>query len=285
MMRETGKPVIKSFYKVYFHLDYWKLKYQSDTYPLLVILSVALIQFSTFFVCKNLTVCSAITLILLLPQLMLSTMVHNHAHVSIFRGELPNWIVNILFFLETGMRVVQFKIQHNFGHHCFYLDPDREKDPASLSKADGSTMSRWEFMIRDIFVYMPDTIRIGKSYPHLLNRCYLELGICVTTLAILLLLHPLKTFIVFLIPILLIRRFFILLVYEDHVHLSIDNVYGASHTKKNSLVNIIFFNNGYHLAHHLKPATHWSKLPQVHQQIESQITTTPSNTFLNQLLK
>ena len=276
---------IKSLIQDSFALNSWQLKYLTDLYPLSMLLSVALIQFSIFFFCEQLKVAVIVALVLLLPQLMLSTMVHNQAHVAMFRGKFPNWIVNVLFFLETGMRVVQFQIQHNFGHHCFYLDPDRDKDPASTTKADGSTMSRWEFMIRDIFLYIPDTIRIGKSYPHLLNRWYLELGVCLTVLAILLILHPLKTLILFLTPILLIRRFFMLLVYEDHIHLPLEDVYGACHNKKNPLSNIVFFNNGYHLAHHLKPSLHWSKLPQLHQQIESKITVTPSNTFFNQLFK
>lgn len=267
-----------------FGLSGWQLKYRIDLYPLLMLLIVALVQFSTFFVCQNLQVAAVITLVLFFPQIMLSTMVHNQAHVPMFRGKTANWLINILFFLETGMRVVQFQIQHNLGHHCFYLDPYRDKDPASLIKADGSTMSRWEFIIRDIFLYTSDTLRIGKSYPHWLNRWYRELGVCLIVITILLLVHPLKALILFLTPILLIRRFFMFLVYEDHVDLPFDDAYSASHTKTNTLGNLLFFNNGYHLAHHLKPLVHWSELPKFHAEIEDKITIKQSNTLLNRLL-
>ncbi|MEL6912536.1 MAG: fatty acid desaturase [Cyanobacteria bacterium J06555_3] len=287
MTQTTVKPKIESSHqesspKIYLSLNYWQLKYRSDLYPLLMLVSVALIQFSVFFFCKQLKIASAVAFALLFPQLILSIAVHNQAHIAMFRGSFPNWVINILFFLETGMRVVQFQIQHNLGHHCFYLDPDRSKDPAALAEADGSTMSRWKFMVRDIFLYIPDTMRIGKPYPHLLKRWYLELAICLAIPAILLILDPLKTLIVFLTPILLSRRLFMLIVYEDHVDLSIEDAYGASHTKKHSLANLLTFNNGYHLAHHLRPSLHWSKLPQFHQKIESKITAVPSQTFLNQ---
>ncbi len=268
----------------YFGLDSWQLKYQSDLYPLLVILTVTLIQFLTFFICNDLTVCGIVALVLLFPQTMLSIEVHNQAHVAMFRGKFPNWLVNFLLFIATGMIVIQFKIQHNFGHHCFYLD--HTQDPSSLIKADGSTMSRWEFMIRDMFVYRADTIRIGKPYPHLLNQYYRELGICLLTITILLLFHPLKALILFVTPIFLIKKFFTFLVYEDHVGLAFeDDVYSASHNKTNSLLNLVFFNNGYHLAHHIKPSLHWSKLPELHQQIESKITVTPSDTLLNRVFR
>jgi fatty acid desaturase len=247
-----------------------------------VILTVASVQFATFFLCENLTVAAIMAMVLLLPQTMLSIEVHNQAHVAMFRGKFPNWLINLLLFLETGMIVVQFQIQHNFGHHCFYLDPT--EDPATLIKPDGSTMSRWEFIIRDLFVYRADTIRIGKNCcPHLLNRYYRELGVSLLVIIILLLLHPLKGLILFVTPLVLIKRFFLFLVYEDHVDLPFDDAYSASHTKTNPLINLLFFNNGYHLAHHLKPLVHWSELPKFHQEIEAKITAKPSNTLLNRL--
>ena len=289
MTQTTTKPTTESSKQEprkrgLFGLNSWQLKYQSDLYPLLVILTVTLIQFSTFFICNNLTVCGIVALVLLFPQTMLSIEVHNQAHVGMFRGKFPNWLVNFLLFIATGMLVIQFKIQHNFGHHCFYLD--HSKDPASLIKPDGSTMSRWEFIIYDICVYRADTIRIGKSYPHLLNQFYRELWFCLLAISILLLLHPLKALILFVTPILLIKRFFIWIVYEDHIGLGFeDDAYSASHTKTNSLLNLLVFNNGYHLAHHIKPSLHWSKLPELHQQIESKITVTPSDTVLNRIFR
>ncbi|KAJ3024737.1 UNVERIFIED_CONTAM: hypothetical protein HDU68_007814 [Siphonaria sp. JEL0065] len=34
-----------------------------------------------------------------------------------------------------------------------------------------------------------------------------------------------------------------------------------------SITNFLFFNNGYHNIHHIKPILHWSKLPEAHQQL------------------
>ncbi|HNM81792.1 MAG TPA: fatty acid desaturase [Rhodocyclaceae bacterium] len=35
--------------------------------------------------------------------------------------------------------------------------------------------------------------------------------------------------------------------------------------------NWLFLNNGYHTAHHLSPATHWSRLPELHESIAARI--------------
>ena len=101
MTQTTVKPKTEfseqeSLKKNYLGLNSWQLKYRSDLYPLLMLLSVALIQFSVFFFCEQLPVVVIVTLVLLFPQILLSTMVHNQAHVAMFRGKFPNWIVNIL---------------------------------------------------------------------------------------------------------------------------------------------------------------------------------------------
>jgi fatty acid desaturase len=38
----------------------------------------------------------------------------------------------------------------------------------------------------------------------------------------------------------------------------------------NKLYNLIWFNNGYHAEHHYKPKYHWTKMKELHQQINDQ---------------
>lgn len=275
---------LNSKHKISLGLDDFRLKYKIDIIPLLLILSVFAVQISAFVICKDPISAGIVALALLIPQFMVSTIVHNQAHVAMFQGNIPNLIVNILLYLETGMMVAQFHLQHNCGHHCLYKDP--AEDPATLVKADGSVMSRLEYVIRDIFTYTLDTIRIGKSYPRFLAQYYQQSFLNIILVGTLLLLNPINTLILFLIPILSMRRPFIASAYDDHVglHAETDD-YAASHSKTNPLINLFTFNNGYHLAHHIKPALHWSKLAQFHEEIDHKINVEEPYTFVNRIFK
>ncbi len=48
--------------------------------------------------------------------------------------------------------------------------------------------------------------------------------------------------------------------YDQHVHTDPWSKHNHSRSWDGKLLNFLLFNNGYHLAHHENPATHWSKL-------------------------
>lgn len=53
----------------------------------------------------------------------------------------------------------------------------------------------------------------------------------------------------------------------QHVHTDAWSEHDHSRNFTGRWFNFLFFNNGYHTAHHDNPATHWSKLPAVHAAI------------------
>ncbi|NEO41309.1 MAG: fatty acid desaturase [Moorea sp. SIOASIH] len=204
-------------------------------------MTVFAVHFSALFICQNPIYAGIVALALLLPQYKVSTIVHNQAHVAMFRGNIPNLILNIFLYLESGMMVSQFHLQHNCGYHCFYKDP--EKDPSTLVKADGATMGRLEYVIHDIFVYTFDTIKIGKSYPHLLLQYYQKSVLNIILVATLLLFNPINGLILLLTSILIIRRIFIAFAYDYHVNIhSESDDYAASNSNTNPILNLFIFN-------------------------------------------
>lgn len=282
-MTNTTELKMNSDNKIPFGIDQFRLKYQIDIVPLLLVLTVFAVQFSAFFICKDPISAGIVALALLLPQCMVSSIVHNHSHVAIFRGNIANRVLNILLYLETGMMVSKFHLHHNCGHHCFYKDPT--KDTSNWVKADGSSMGRVEYILRYFFTHTYKTIKLGQKHPHLLRRYYQELVLVILALTTLLLFNPINGLILFMTPIILVWLLFINFTYDDHINLHSESDYGASHSKTNYLMNLLTFNAGYHLAHHLRAGLHWSELPEYHEEIEHKITVQEPYTFMNRVFK
>ena len=59
--------------------------------------------------------------------------------------------------------------------------------------------------------------------------------------------------------------------YIQHVHTDPWSAHNHSRSFTGKLVNFLLFNNGLHAAHHEHAGAHWSKLPELHAQIEAEI--------------
>jgi beta-carotene hydroxylase len=59
--------------------------------------------------------------------------------------------------------------------------------------------------------------------------------------------------------------------YIQHVHADVWSDHDHSRNFTSRSFNYLFFNNGYHTAHHIRPGLHWSALKEAHQKIERQI--------------
>jgi fatty acid desaturase len=82
---------------------------------------------------------------------------------------------------------------------------------------------------------------------------------------------PMAGLMLFLLPMVCSLLFTAWTTYDHHAGLDSDNQFEASFNKLNWLYNLVTGNLGYHTAHHYKPGTHWSKLPELHETIKSKI--------------
>ena len=259
------------------------LRYREDRVPLALVLATSAAQWLCYLQVRTTGAAVVCAVLLLLPQIAVSTVVHNQSHVGMFKRRFLNRVVDLLMFLQTGMYTTKFALHHNCGHHLHYRNP--KLDPSTWVNARGTAMSRPAYIAHYFFTYDYHVIRIGKAHPYLLIQCALQVALSYIVLAALIYANPVSATIFFIAPILLVWLNFIHLTYDDHIDLFSDDPYAASHTKMNRLLNLVFFNNGYHLAHHLRPGLHWAKLPEFHRQIAPRITAPPSNTPLNRLFR
>ncbi len=59
--------------------------------------------------------------------------------------------------------------------------------------------------------------------------------------------------------------------YLEHYGAQPGNPFANSVSSYHRLYNLIWFNNGYHQEHHWDPKWHWSRMPQLHEQIKDQM--------------
>ncbi len=59
--------------------------------------------------------------------------------------------------------------------------------------------------------------------------------------------------------------------YIQHVHADEEDDWNHSRNVTGWMMNFLYFNNGLHTVHHLKPGLHWSLAPAAHREIESKI--------------
>jgi beta-carotene hydroxylase len=58
--------------------------------------------------------------------------------------------------------------------------------------------------------------------------------------------------------------------YDQHRGCKMTNAYDAANNFLGFYYTKLSFNVGYHVAHHLKPSLHWSRLPQCHYALSAE---------------
>jgi fatty acid desaturase len=59
--------------------------------------------------------------------------------------------------------------------------------------------------------------------------------------------------------------------YLEHYRCEPGNPLANSVSSYHRLYNWLWFNNGYHQEHHWDPKVHWTRMPQLHEQIKAQM--------------
>lgn len=235
----------------------------------MTVLAVFGLQLWAFFSISNLWLLAAAEFVLMLAQVSSGAICHNHHHVNIFTRPVLNRVLEVIMYLQTGTSPYSWTIHHNIGHHGDYLDQDR--DPSRWQEPDGHTMSRVKYDFYNAFMIYPEIWKIGKRYPALFGRFKRWLLISNLVLLAFFIYSPMRTLIVFLVP--MIAMLVILLdnTYQQHSGLKLSSHYVASRNVEHPLYNLTSWNLGYHTAHHMHPGIHWTELPALHARIRNRI--------------
>lgn len=255
------------------------LRYRADFPAVILVLAVMLAQLSIFFLIDSHWMALGLVAVLLTVQVSSGAICHNHHHVNTFRVRWLNRLFESVMYLQTGTSPFSWTLHHNIGHHRHYLDQD--KDPASWKEPDGSLMNRIKFDVVNAARIYPEIMRIGRDHPALYRRFKLMFVLANLPLLLFALIDPVRTLIVFVGPMVLLLLILLDNTYGQHAGTDTDNHYVASRNVELPLYNLTSWNLGYHTAHHLLPGLHWSKLPELHQQIRDRI---PEELIVNTML-
>lgn len=207
----------------------------------------------------------AISLCLFFPYSIVLSIAHNHYHRAIFRSNRLNCVLNYILFLTGGTSPYSWTLQHNLGHHLHYMDQENDPTPWLVK---GKIVSRIRFTLYGTLNIYPYCFRIGRSYPKVFKRFLFHFWISLLLLAALCILDPRGFLYAVMIPTGITMFNLIDINYDHHTGMSLEDEYSASYTDDSPVANWFLFNVGYHLAHHLKPNLHWSKLADYHASMD-----------------
>jgi len=244
-------------------------KYSADRLPISIFSALFLIDLSVFFLVDHWLPILIWSMLTLPVKVAACSWNHHHQHVPTFRYRLFNRFLELVYTFQTGITTNAWVLHHNLGHHINYLD--QKKDESGWQRKDGTQMGELEYTLKLAISGYFTALKVGKKHPK-----YRGGLIGMGTLATLLLitgiyLKPLATCLLFLVPMIVGYLTTCWHTYAHHAGLETDNHLEASYNITHRWYNIITGNLGYHTAHHYKQGVHWSKLPELHKEIEADI--------------
>lgn len=178
-------------------------------------------------------------------------------------------MLEVVYTFHTGITTNTWVLHHNLGHHLNYLD--QSKDESGWKRKDGTIMGPIEYTLTIAATGYTRAFGVGKRYPKFqkdfISMGFVNLAFLVTLFAF----KPTATTLVFIIPMLIVYLGTCWTTYYHHAGLDTDDHLHASHNNVHKIYNILTGNLGYHTAHHMKQALHWSKLPEYHATIKDKI--------------
>ncbi len=188
---------------------------------------------------------------------------HNHKHLPIFKSRKLNRVMDFALSLASGRSASSIVLPHNFNHHS---KANSSEDWIRTELAgDGWGVYRW---FRYIFAAIFEMSKKRRAVPEKRVTVRLKVlrfqeqsfvGVC---FALACWKFGILNCIIYLgIPWLFGLLSLVGANFPQHNWIPDSSLYpGRDFTSP--LLNFIFFNNGYHIAHHLHPKMHWSELPK-----------------------
>ncbi|HET8731501.1 MAG TPA: fatty acid desaturase [Moraxellaceae bacterium] len=244
-------------------------RHRADIPASLLVLAVFCVQMWAFVAIHDPMHLAALVALLMVVQVSCGAVCHNHHHVNLFTRPVLNRAIEVVMYLQTGTSPLSWTLHHNIGHHGDYLD--QEKDPSRWQETDGRTMSRLKYDLLNAFLIYPEIWTIGRRHPVLFARFRRWLWISNAVLLALVIVNPVSTLIVFVVPMALMLIVLLDNTYQQHSGLSTAHHYLASRNVEHPLYNLTSWNLGFHTAHHMYPGIHWSHLPALHARIRAKI--------------
>ncbi len=214
------------------------------------------------------------------------TIAHNHNHRPTFRSRRWNNAFGHVLTFFYGYPTLMWVPTHNLNHHHFVNRPGdatatwRYTNKHNLWVAMTYPLVSGYFQSVPIREYISRVkVRKPKLYASIRFQyvfwfaAYVFLGLLAA-----LLYHHQQTglglylwFFAVILPAILSTTTIMFFNFIQHVHTDAWSEHDHSRNFTGWWFNFLFFNNGYHTAHHENPGLHWSKLPEAHAMIADSI--------------
>lgn len=202
---------------------------------------------------------------------------HNHMHQPIFKSETSNHVINGLMSIVALNPVTLFYYSHLSNHHPNYCnDQDWTGSHHAGTRMGLIRIVRYNTSVFFHFFRNGYFIRQSKLSSSRKKSLVIELFFSLLFISISLSYFPIRSFLIHIfLPSLLGLQGMIFMNF--FVHDGCDPKVRAKSCRNFTSwgANFLTFNNGYHLAHHDAPATHWSLLPELHRNKYTE----PSGTY------
>ena len=198
-----------------------------------------------------------------------AVIIHNTIHCPMFKSKTANKIMQIVLSLTWGHPISAFVPGHNFSHH---MHTNTEKDTINTNKL----RFKINFFNQLLFAVMviPDILasetkfiaKIKDKQTAWLKQYYLEFAIFLIASAALLIYDWQKFLLFFMLPHLYAVWGLVSVNFFQHDGTIESDPYNHSRNFVSRGFNALFFNNGFHGMHHMRPELHWSLLPEYHDK-------------------
>jgi fatty acid desaturase len=244
-------------------------RFSADRLPVIFVLALSVVDFGVYLAVDNVWWLVSYTLLMILPKGIVCAWNHHHQHSKTFRATALNRMLEFFYALHTGVTTNLWVFHHVHGHHKNFLD--QTLDESGWQRADGSRMGVLEYTLVVTATAYLRGFRVGRKFPRL-QKAFLLYGVLTLAGVIALCIYrPLPALFVFVLPMLISLVFTVWVTYDHHSGLSTDDQFKASYNNTSPVFNLLTGNLGYHTAHHYHQGLHWSKLPELHKQLEGQI--------------
>jgi beta-carotene hydroxylase len=197
------------------------------------------------------------------------TATHNHMHLPVFRSGLWNSIYQIALAFAIGQPPTGIITAHNVRHHK-HAESDLDFVRTSLVGFRSNALNILLFP----FIAIAAMYREKKSdladwkakRPRLYRQAIIERAIFYAVIVALLIADWRATLLFLFLPWISAQIVLVGVNLLQHQDCDSGSEYNHSRNLTGKTANFFLLNSGYHTAHHLRPAMHWSKLPEYHNR-------------------
>lgn len=244
-------------------------RFPADRIPVAFILVLSLVDFIVYFQVDNAWILAGYTLLMVIPKGVVCAWNHHHQHTMTFHSKFMNRLLEFFYALHTGVTTNLWVLHHVLGHHKNFLDQSR--DESRWKSASGEPMGALEYTLNVAGTAYYRGYRVGKNHPRIQRDFILYSLLTLVGIAVLCWFRFVPALFVFVLPMIISLLFTAWVTHDHHSGLDTDDPFAASFNNDNRLFNLLTGNLGYHTAHHHRQGLHWSKLPELHDQIKSRI--------------